>query len=325
MKIIRNLVERFIIGSDPFRIEDLWHRVYTYDHDYRHPELTTTAALSTIEMACWDIIGKYLHQPIYNLLSGIKNEKLRAYSYIIGGESFKSSPEEAAQIVVEMKKQGLTAIKFDPFPPISPGPRDASLTEINNVSDILKEIREEIGDKMEICIETHGQFTTYSAFRISKMLEEHNAFWFEEPVPPENVNEMAWVAMHTNVPIATGEHLVTKFEFLRILEKHAAQIIQLDVGHCGGILESKKIAGIEAYYASIATHMYCGPVAAAAAIQVSVCNPNFLIQEYNITDLHERLLKSPISLKKGYIIPPKAPGLGVEIDEETVKEHPYRP
>ena len=139
-------------------------------------------------------------------------------------------------------------------------------------------------------------------------------------MPPENVDEMARVAAHTSIPIATGERLVTKYEFAEVLEKQAAQIIQLDVGQCGGILEAKKIAAIaEAHYAVIAPHMACGPIAAAAAIQVDTCSPNFLIQEANQGPLHKMIFKEPILFENGYITPPEGPGLGVELDEDALK------
>ena len=326
IRLIENLGKRFVIGSDPFKIESLWQRIYAHDHDYRHPDLTTVSALSCIEMACWDIIGKHLKQPVYNLLGGLHNEKLRAYSYMPLGEGWQSKPEKAGETASKMLEQGYTALKLDPFPPVAPGPRDIPLAKINHVARILKAIRDAVGDEVEICIGTHGQFTTYSAIRIAKMLEKYDPLWFEEPVPPENVDEMARVAAHTTIPIATGERRVTKYEFVEVLQKQAAQIIQMDVGHCGGILESKKIAGMaEAHYAAVAPHMYCGPVAAAAAIQLDACSPNFLIQEYNTTRLHEEILKNPIKLEKGYIIPPEEPGLGVELNEDVAAKHPYEP
>jgi 2-dehydro-3-deoxyphosphogalactonate aldolase len=225
-----------------------------------------------------------------------------------------------------MLEHGFTALKFDPFTPLFPGPRDFTLKTINRVAEIFKGIRDAVGDEVEIGLGTHGQFNTYSAIRVAKILEKYNPFWFEEPVPPENVDEMARVAAHTSIPIAAGERLITKYEFAEVLEKQAAQILQLDVGHCGGIMESKKIAGMaEAHYAAIAPHMYCGPVAAAAAIQLDTCSPNFLIQEFNTTDLHAEILKKPIRFEKGYIIPPTEPGLGVELNEDVVAEHPYKP
>jgi 2-dehydro-3-deoxyphosphogalactonate aldolase len=325
IQLIEDLGKRFVIGSDPFKIEWLWQRIYAADHDYRHPGLSSTPALSAIEMACWDIVGKALDQPIYNLLGGIFHEKLRGYSYMPYNAA-EQSVEKAGQIAADMLDKGYTAFKFDPFTPFFPGPRDFPLKTINRVADICKCIRDTVGDAVEIGLGTHGQFTTYSAIRVAKILEKYNLFWFEEPVPPENVDEMARVASHTSIPIAAGERLLTKYEFAEVLKKQAAQIIQLDVGHCGGIMESKKIAGMtEAHYAVIAPHMYCGPIAAAAAIQLDVCSPNFLIQEFNTTELHNEILKKPIQFKNGYIIPPTDPGLGVELNEDVIAEHPYKP
>ena len=139
---------------------------------------------------------------------------------------------------------------------------------------------------------------------------------------PENISEMARIAAHTNIPIATGERLVTKYEFSEVLEKQAAQILQLDVGQCGGITEAKKIAGMaEAHYAMIAPHMYCGPVVFAAAIQLDVSSPNFLIQEANMGPLHKKIFKEPLVFENGYITPHSGPGLGVEFDQEVLKAH----
>ena len=323
MKLIEDLAQQFVIGADPFKIESLWEKIYAADHDYRHPGLSSTPALSAIETACWDIIGKALNQPVYNLLGGRHNEKLRAYAYM-PTDGIWERPEKAGEIAADLLQKGNTAMKFDPFPPIAPGPRDIPLKTIKHVAKIFKCIRDAVGDEVEIGIGTHGQLTTSSAIRIANILEEYNPFWFEEPVPPENIDEMARVAAHTTIPIATGERLLTKYEFFALLKKQAAQIIQLDVGHCGGILESKKIAGMaEASYATIAPHMYCGPVAAAAAIQLATCSPNFLIVEFNVTTLHSDLFKTPIQFEDGHIIPPTGPGLGVELNEDVVAAHPY--
>ena len=325
IKLIENLAQQFVINTNPFQIELLWQKIFASEHDFRHPGLDFTPALSAIEIACWDIVGKALNQPIYNLLGGQCHEKLRAYAYM-PTEGIWENPERAGKIAAELLEEGNTAMKFDPFPPLFPQPRDIPLQEINYVAKIFASIRDAVGDKMEVGIGTHGQLTTSSAIRIASILEEYHPFWFEEPVAPENVDEMARVAAHTNIPIATGERLLTKYEFVEIFKKQAAQIIQLDVGHCGGILESKKIAGMaEAHYASIAPHMYCGPIAAAAAIQLATCSPNFLIQEFNVSPLHANILKTPIKFEDGYILPPTAPGLGVELDEDTVAAHPYNP
>lgn len=325
IRVIEDLAQNFVIGEDPFRIEWLWQRIYATHHDFRHPGMTSTPALSAIEMACWDIVGKTLQQPVYNLLGGAFHDKLRGYAYMPFNAATQSA-EDAGRIAIEMRDQGYTAFKFDPFTPLFPSPRDFSLKTINRVAKICQTIRDAVGDDVEIGLGTHGQFTTYGAIRVAKILEKYNLFWFEEPVPPENVDEMARVAAHTSIPIAAGERLITKYEFAEVLKKQAAQILQLDVGHCGGIIESKKIAGMaEAHYAVIAPHMYCGPVAAAAAIQLDMCSPNFLIQEFNISHLQTELLKQPIRFENGFILPPTTPGLGIELDMDVVADHPYTP
>ena len=321
ISLIQDLCEQFVFGNSPFDIERLWQRIYASRHDYRHPGLDMTPALSAIEMACWDIVGKATNQPIYNLLGGRVHDKLRAYAYM-PTEGIWDDPEKAGQIARNLVEAGNTACKFDPFTPLFPQPRDFSLKTIRHVAKIFKAIRDAVGDELEIGIGTHGQFSTAVAIRVAKELETFSPFWFEEPVPPENVDELARVAAHTSIPIATGERLVTKYEFAELLKKQAAQIIQLDVGQCGGILESKKIAGMaEAHYAMIAPHMYCGPVAAAAAVQLDTCSPNFLIQEYNGNDLHRQLFTEPIKFENGYINPPTAPGLGVELDQAVVNKY----
>jgi len=324
-QLIEALAREFVVGASPFDVELIWQRIYAMHHDYRHPGLGSTPALSAIEMACWDIVGKALGQPIYNLLGGKFHEKLRAYAYM-PTEGIWENPERAGEIAAELLAKGNTACKFDPFTPFFPLPRDFPLKTIQHVAHIFQCIRDAVGDEFEVALGTHGQLTTYTAIRVAKVLEPYNPFWFEEPVPPENVDEMARVAAHTSIPIATGERLVTKYEFVEVLAKQAAQILQLDVGHCGGILESKKIAGMaEAHYAMIAPHMYCGPVAAAAAVQLATCSPNFVIQEYNATPFHDALLVEPLQFENGFITPPAGPGLGVTLDEDMVREHLYRP
>lgn len=321
VSLLKDLCEQFVVGTNPFDVEKLWQTIFASRHDYRHPGLDATPALSAIEMACWDIIGKATGQPIYNLLGGRCHDKLRAYAYM-PTEGIWETPEKAGEIAAKLVEEGNTACKWDPFTPFFPQPRDFPLKMIRHVAKIFQCIRDAVGDELEVAIGTHGQFTTAGAIRVANILEEFDPYWFEEPVPPENIDEMARVAAHTNIPIATGERLVTKFEFAELLKKQAAQIIQLDVGQCGGILESKKIASMaEAHYAMIAPHMYCGPIAAAAAIQLDTCSPNFLIQEYNGNDLHQQIFKEPLRFEKGYITPPTAPGLGVELDEVVVKRH----
>ena len=319
--LLRDLAERFVVGESPFAIESIWQRVYASNHDYRHPSMHATPALSAIEMALWDIVGKATGQPVYNLLGGRCHESLRAYAYM-PTDGVWENPACAGEIAERLVKEGNSACKIDPFMPYFPLPRDFPLKTIKHAARIFQAIRDAVGDELEIGIGTHGQFSTAGAIRVARVFEEHNPFWFEEPVPPENVDEMARVAAHTSIPIASGERLATKYEFSELLEKQAAQIIQLDVGQCGGILESKKIAGMaEAHYAMIAPHMYVGPVAAAAAVQLDACSPNFLIQEYNGGPLHEDIFTDPIRFKNGAIEPPTAPGLGVTLDDAVVQRH----
>ena len=323
--LLHDIAERFVVGASPFDIEAIWQRVYASNHDYRHPSLYGTPALSAIEMALWDIVGKAAGQPIYNLLGGRCHEKLRAYAYM-PTDGVWEDPKRAGDIAEKLVREGNTACKIDPFMPYFPLPRDFPLKTIKHAAKIFQAIRDAVGDELEIGIGTHGQFSTSGAIRVAKVFEEYLPFWFEEPVPPENVDEMARVAAHTSIPIASGERLVTLYEFSELVEKQAAQIVQLDVGQCGGILESKKIAGIaEAHYAMIAPHMYVGPVAAAAAVQLDTCSPNFLIQEYNGGPLHEALFQEPIRFADGFIEPPTTPGLGLAFDDDMVKKHRIEP
>ncbi len=336
-QLIDDVVERYVIGWDPFRIESLWRIVYSSGFT-QHPDLSLVGVLSGIEMACWDIVGKALDQPIYNLLGGQVHEKLRSYTYLYPAEESETSdvlsvadafgdpeltPERAAHYV----DQGFTAVKFDPVMPMSAfDPRQLSLQALHNAEVVTKNVREAVGSKCDLLIGTHGQMTTSSAIRLARRLEPFDPLWFEEPVPPENKKEMARVAHSTTIPVATGERLATKYEFAELLDRQAAAILQPALGRVGGILEAKKIAGMaEAHYAELAPHLYCGPIEAAANIQLGTCSPNFLIQESIETfgGFHAELLLEPLQWEEGYIVPPTKPGLGVELNEEVAASHPY--
>jgi 2-dehydro-3-deoxyphosphogalactonate aldolase len=331
-QMITDVCERSVIGSDPFKIERLWRILYSSGYS-QHPDLSLMGVISAIEMACWDIIGKELNQPIYNLLGGQVHEKLRTYTYLYpkdpreGTPELHKNPEMSAQRAAAYVKEGFTAVKIDPVRPYSAfDPRQLSLEAMANAEKVVEKVREAVGSKCDILIGTHGQMTTSAAIRLARRLEKFDPLWFEEPVPPENVDEMAQVARSTRIPIATGERLTTKYEFSEILEKHAASILQMALGRAGGILEAKKIAGMaEAHYAQIAPHLYCGPIEGAANIQIDTCSPNFLIQESieSWGGFHSKILKEPIRWEDGFIIPPTKPGLGVELNEEVAAAHPY--
>jgi 2-dehydro-3-deoxyphosphogalactonate aldolase len=307
---LRELLDQFVIGQSPYLVEQLLSQLYLRPHNRRHSCTITTPAISAIEMACWDIIGKACNQPVYNLLGGMVNSKLRSYSYL---PTQSGDPERIAAVAAEYAERGYTAFKLDPVK------AESTLEDIDTVEAIFRGIRAVVGNKCEILLGTHGQLSPHAAIRLAKRLEPYEPGWFEEPVPPENIDEMARVARATSIPIATGERLLTKFEFRELLEKQAASIIQADLSMCGGILEGKKIAAMaECHYAQMAPHHYGGPVALAASIQLDACCTNFYIQEANI-DLKSEFLQEPFAWEKGYLIPPSRPGLGVALNEEVLE------
>ena len=329
-KMIEDVCERHVIGTDPFKIEKLWRNVYGAGYTLR-PDVSVMGVLSGIEMACWDIVGKELNKPVYELLGGQVHERLRSYTYLYPGEGetadFYHDADRSAERAAEYVAQGFTAVKFDPAGAYTVyDGHQPSLEDIARSVEFVKKIREAVGTKADMLFGTHGQFTASGAIRLARQLEPYDPLWFEEPTPPENPAEMARVASQTSIPIATGERLTTKYEFARVLEHQAASILQMALGRVGGILEAKKIAGMaETYYAQIAPHLYCGPIEGAANIQISACTPNFLILESIQTwgGFHTEILKKPIQWEDGYVIPPSDPGLGVELNEDVALAHPY--
>ncbi len=345
---LREYGRRFMTEQDPFNIEAIWEALYktagsysdtgssAHSHHFQHPGVFHGQVVGALEMACWDIVGKALHQPIYRLLGGVKNEKLRAYTYLhnVAEWHVGDPPEKAGAAAAEVVNQGFTLFKFDPIPggslynPSVRYPRDVSLKELRYTDMVLKHMRDAIGEDCDIAMGTHGQLNTHSAIRYAKILEKYDCLWFEEPVPLENVDEMARVARHTTIPIAQGERLSTKWDFRVVLEKQAAQILQIMVGQ-NGILESKKIAGMaEAYNAQVAPWMACGPVNAAANIQLDVTCPNFLAQEGigTMTGIYAEILEEPIRIENGFVIPSSKPGLGIgRVKEELLEKYPYNP
>ena len=334
--LIEDVVDQHVIGWNPFQTEKLWRIVYSRGYT-QHPDLTLAAVLSGIEIACWDLVGKALGQPIYNLLGGQVHEQLRSYTYLyapqpgatdtLASTNVFGDPDLAPQRAAAYVKMGFTAVKFDPIMPMSSfDPRQLSLEALDNAELVVKRVREAVGSKADLLIGTHGQMTAAAAIRLAKRLERYDPLWFEEPVPPEHASEMATVARATSIPIATGERLATKYDFLAVLEQQAAAILQPALARVGGIMEAKKIAGMaEAHHVQIAPHLYCGPIEAAANIQIATCSPNFLIQESIETfgGFYAELVKEPIRWQDGYIIPPDKPGLGIELNEEVAAAHPY--
>ncbi len=329
--MIADMFERHVAGMDPFHIEALWRKVYGSGFTLR-PDTSVMGVLSGIEIALWDIKGKALGKPVYELLGGLVHERIRTYTYIYPGakqdDSIYWNAEQSAERAAHYVKLGFTGIKFDPAAPYSVfDPRQPSQESLALCEKFVRLIREAVGTKADLLFGTHGQFTASGAIRMAKRLEPYDPLWFEEPTPPEMPEEMALVARATSIPIATGERLTTKYEFARVLELRAASIIQFALGRVGGIMEAKKICALaEVHYAQIAPHLYCGPVEGAANIQVAASIPNFLILESIETwgGFHAKLLKKPIRWEEGYVIPSKEPGLGIELDEKVAAAHPYK-
>ena len=327
---ILDLAEQFLVGEDPFHIERFWRRAYSRGFTQR-PDTTLQGAMSGLEMACWDIIGKATGKPVYELLGGRVHDGLRAYTYLYPQPGDQTDvyvdPDLAAERAASYVAQGFTAVKFDPAGPYTAmGGHQPSLERLDLSERFVAAIREAVGTKADMLFGTHGQFTSTGALRLARRLEPYDPLWFEEPVPPDNVAEMAKVAHQTSIPVATGERLSTKAEFARVLEAKAASILQPNLGRAGGVLEGKKIAAIaEAFGAQIAPHCYCGPVVGAANAHLAAASPNFLVLEC-IQDwggFHADILVNRLRVEDGYMVLPTEPGLGVELNEDVARAHPY--
>lgn len=330
VRMIEDVCERRVMGRDPFQIERMWRDIYSSGYSQR-PDPSLMGVLSGIEMACWDIVGKELDRPVHDLLGGRVRDALRTYTYIYPdpgeGPEFYHNADRSAAKARRYVDEGFTALKFDPAGPytIWDG-RQPELEAIERSVEFLRKIRATVGTEADLLFGTHGQFTPSGAIRLARQLEPWDPLWLEEPTPPENPEAMAQVARQTSIPVATGERLTTKYEFAQVLRAGAASILQMALGRVGGILEGKKIAALaETHHAQIAPHLYCGPVAGAAGIQLATCTPNFLVLEgiEKWDGFHAEILKTPIRWEHGYVIPPTTPGLGVEINEEVAEAHPY--
>ena len=329
--LIDDMFGRIFEGQSPFDIERHWHVAHGSGFSHR-PDPTVQGVFSALEMACWDIVGKALNKPVYQLLGGQVHRQLRSYTYLYpdpkeNAGDFYNDPERSAERAVELVDQGFTALKFDPAGAYTVyDGHQPRLDDIERSVAFCRLIREAIGKRADLLFGTHGQFTVSGARRLAQQLEPYTPLWFEEPVPPDSPEDMALVAQSTTIPISTGERLCTKFEFRRVLECRAATILQPDLGRVGGILEGKKIAAMaEAFNVQIAPHLYCGPIVGAANIQLATCTPNFLVLEGigKWDGFHGDLLKQPVQWEEGYVIPPDAPGLGFELNEDVARAHPY--
>jgi len=327
--VVRDVFDRHMKGESPESIEKMFRRAYSSGFTQR-PDPTVMGAFSGLEIACWDILGKARDRPVWALLGGKMNDRVRAYTYLYplphhDLTAFWTSPEQAAESALDCVDRGYTAVKFDPAGPYTMrGGHQPAMSDISMSVAFCKAIREAVGDRADLLFGTHGQFNTHGAIRLGQALEPYKPLWYEEPIPPDNLLEFAEVARAVRIPIATGERMTTKAEFATVLRSGGAKIMQPALGRAGGIWEMKKLAAIaEVFNAELAPHLYAGPVEWAANIHLGASIPNLLMCESIETPFHDALIKSTIKVENGYITPPEAPGLGIDFDEELARAHPY--
>ena len=327
--VIEDVFARHMQGENPENIELMYRRVYSSGFTQR-PDLTVIGAFSGLEIACWDVLGKDRDRPVHALIGGRMNDRVRAYTYLYplphhDINTFWTSPEMAAESAIDCVARGYTAVKFDPAGPYTlRGGHMPAMSDITQSVAFCKAIREAVGDRADLLFGTHGQFTTAGAIRLAQAIEPYSPLWYEEPVPPDAVEQMAQVARSTHIPVATGERLTTKAEFAPVLRSGAAAILQPALGRAGGIWEMKKVAAMaEVYNAQMAPHLYAGPIEWAANIQYAASIPNILMCECIETPFHDQLIKGSIRVEDGFITPPTAPGLGIDVDEALARAHPY--
>ena len=322
--VIEDVFERHMLGENPENIELMFRRAYSSGFTQR-PDLTVMGAFSGLEIACWDILGKARNRPVWALLGGKMNARVRSYTYLYpepeeDASEFWFDADMTAKAAARAVKQGFTAIKFDPAGPYTiRGGHDPAMRDITRSVEFCAKIREAVGDRADLLFGTHGQFTTAGAIRLGRALEPYAPLWYEEPIPPDNLAEFAEVAKLVGVPLATGERLTTKAEFGALLRLGGVKILQPALGRVGGIWEAKKIAAMaEVFNAQMAPHLYAGPVEWAANIHLSTSIPNILLAETIQTggSFHLALIKHSITWENGYILPPEAPGLGIAFDED---------
>jgi L-alanine-DL-glutamate epimerase-like enolase superfamily enzyme len=327
--VIEDVFARHMQGESPENIELMFRRAYSSGFTQR-PDLTVIGAFSGLEIACWDILGKARERPVWALLGGRMNERIRAYTYLYplaqhSMPEFWTSAEMAAESALECVARGFTAVKVDPAGPYTlRGGHMPAMSDIEMSVEFCRAIREAVGPRADLLFGTHGQFTTAGAIRLGQAIEPYSPLWYEEPVPPDCVGEMAKVASAVRIPVATGERLCTKAEFAPVLRQGAATILQPALGRAGGIWETKKIAAMaEVYNAQMAPHLYAGPVEWAANVHLAASIPNLLMAETIETPFHDALIKGTIRVDEGFITPPDTPGLGIEVDEALARAHPY--
>ncbi|HJP79118.1 MAG TPA: mandelate racemase/muconate lactonizing enzyme family protein [Pseudonocardiaceae bacterium] len=316
---LQEAVTNHVLGTDPFDVESLVHRMTR--HDYARAGEIAMSALATIEIACWDIQGKALELPVYKLLGGAVHDRIKAYAN--GWYQVERTPDEFHAAAKRVLDRGYRALKLDPF---GAGMFELDPNETARSLDLVAAVRDAVGPEVEILVEMHGRFSAATAIRMANLLTEFSPSWIEEPVPPENLKALSKVAAHTDIPIATGERMHTRFDYRELFESQAADIIQTDITHSGGLLEAKKLAGAaETHYLLMAPHNVGGPISTAANLHLAATTVNFKIQEYFNDFADSFVAECEPGLPEvvnGYFPLPTAPGLGISLNQDAIAAHP---
>ncbi|MFN3377847.1 MAG: galactonate dehydratase [Runella zeae] len=313
-------LERILIGKDPHRIEELWHSAYR--DAYWRGGSVLMSALSAIEMALWDIKGKDLGVPVYQLLGGKVRESVPCYAN--GWFAPAKTPDEFAVKAKQAAEQGFKALKWDPF---GNSYLQIERNQLNEAMACVGAVYDAVKDQADIIIEGHGRFDIPTAVRIGQALSEFDILWFEEPLPPQNLEGLAEVKRRVNVPISAGERLYNRWDFRSLFELKAADFIQPDVSHAGGIMELKKIAAMaEAYHIPFCPHNPSGPVANAATLQLAACVPNFYLLETMSSDVPWRseISTEEVQFEAGEMGISDKVGLGIDLNVEAIKKYPFQ-
>jgi len=321
--LLNEWAENYLIGKDPLAGQVHWTRLHQ-DNQGRGGRLFSTA-LSGVDIALWDLKGKILDIPIYQMLGGPYQRQLRVYAN--GWYTNPAHPDQIAEEAKHVVAMGYTAMKFDPFGRIAYttiSPQEAQLAV-----DRVAAVREAIGPDVDILIEVHARFNVYTAVELAKRMEQYRPFWYEEPVSQENVSEMKQVRDRIGIPVATGERLYLKFPFFDLVRNEAADILQPDICNAGGITELQKIAAMaESQHVMMAPHNTNSAVGTVAELHLDAAMPNFLIQEYHAEFYEPHYFKVIQGLPRqeaGYVSLPDGPGLGISVDDELLESHPYLP
>lgn len=312
-------IKSYLVGKDPRQIEKHYHDVYR--DAYWRGGAVLMSALSAVEMALWDILGKSLNVPVYQLLGGKVNDDCRIYAN--GWFSGAKTAQEFAAKAKEAVARGIDALKWDPF---GKSYLQISNKELSHAIECVAAVREAVGKDVDLLIEAHGRFDVPTGIKIAQEMAPFKPMLLEEPVPPNNLQALKAVREKSPVPISAGERLYTRYDYNELFRLRAADYIQPDVSHAGGIMELKKLAGIaEAHYIPFAPHNPSGPVANAATLQLAACCPNFCILEimYSDVDYRKNITNENLVFENGRMKIGDKPGLGIEINEEECLKHPY--